>query len=118
MGQIKIGKFWIRNLIFVLIILSLFLSVKTLYAGLFYVILLISGALTGRIIFLTHAKKIKKSKKAFFSWLLLSLIVIIILVAPFPKFWSFFYLITAGIFSYHLHQKKLVGSFKSKDFIK
>ena len=116
--KMTLERRWAKNTILVVAIVGLLVALLAGNKIIFNMFLIIIGIIIGRVTYLVQSNKSKKSNKSLFSFVLLALTLAIISLSTFSKELSLLFLgISAGI-SYYAHLKKLVGNFKSKDFIK
>jgi len=113
--MIKLEEIWAETLMVIFILVGFVVSLLLANVTVIYLIVLLSGFLAGRVIY------IKKFKEPIFPFVLMIIGFLFgYLLGGFgaSRFWiAVFFLGSLGI-SYYLHLKKIITTFKSKNFIK
>lgn len=111
----KIEETWVETLTVIFILIGFVVSLLLTNTGGIYLIVFLSGLLAGRIIY------IKRFKEPIFPFVLTIIGFLFgYILGGFKasKFWIVvFFLSSLGI-SYYVHLKKIITTFKSKNFIK
>ncbi len=99
-------------LILLFFVIVLLIAVTFRLTVSFYFLLLLLGIINGRAVYLN------RSKRYYFSVSLVLLALITIWLAPFSQLYGFAVFAFGAAISFYLHFKKIVGNFKSPDFLK
>ena len=111
----KIEETWVETLTAVFILIGFVVALLLSSVGVIYLIILLSGFLAGRIFYI---KRFKEPIFPFVAMIVGFLFGYVLGGFGVSRFWVAVLFLGSWGISYYLHLKKIITTFKSKNFIK